>query len=214
MESNDITIMVLDIGNVHYSEFAKPIISDYAKKHGYRLEFITKIPDSIPIIDGAHPSWYKLLCHRIIDADFILCWDLDLLPVKNAPAIHKHIKSGVLNLAADSTIILGKNGKFENFRYNCGLIGVPRHESGFLNSVFVANVPGNLPSYEQYYVNDAICNSHKIVHELPPMFNAMYPPETHQTWIWDNAYFKHYTWGMPDHHRLTAISNHNLEYFS
>ena len=77
---------VASFTGVVVGDCAKPVLERYASKYGYTIHFITAPPiatlqQNVPEQNASiHPAWYKLLCHQIVHSDFILCWDLDLLP--------------------------------------------------------------------------------------------------------------------------------------
>ena len=73
-------VLTFAIGNnIPYKEPALHILKDYFKHKGIPFTVIEQDPECN--IRKAHPSWLKLLAHQIVpNEEFILCWDLDLLP--------------------------------------------------------------------------------------------------------------------------------------
>lgn len=195
-------LLVLNVGHVDYANDALPVLEHYAAAHGYRLHVWTE-----PRFPHLHPSWYKMACHDLIDSDFILCWDLDLLPLRDAEPIHPHLDRAKFNLAVDELVrVNGPRGDFPSLRYNCGLIGVPRSERDFCAAVFTrAAEPNPLPWYEQVYFNDAVVANGKDVHVIPTKFNAKIGAV--------GAANVHYTYGMADWDRTPAIARHRADYF-
>ena len=74
------TIFVINIGNPGYSQYTLPLIEKLCKFNNVNLYVLDKdIPQNT---NKLHSSWLKLFCHDLIDDDFIVCWDLDLVPTK------------------------------------------------------------------------------------------------------------------------------------
>jgi hypothetical protein len=208
-------VMVLATGDIFYKDNSKRILIDYFIRHSIPYHFIEEVPQGIDF-KLSHPSWWKLLCHKILPGyDFILCWDLDLLPRKSTVDIISKISMTELCLAKDSHVIHHNDEKFifsekdkyrYSFQYNGGLIGIPKDFSVFTESVFQRFAPGDLPSYEQYYLNEMICQLEIPVFELPTSLNRLY---------WDpdfaTADLQHYT-GTED--AKSYISQHANIYFS
>ena len=74
------TIFLINIGNTVYDKYTLPLIEKLCDFNNINL-FILEQNISQNIY-GLHPSWLKLFCHRLVNDDFILCWDLDLVPTK------------------------------------------------------------------------------------------------------------------------------------
>lgn len=124
--------------------------------------------------DDAHPSWYKLLAHRHLNYqyDYCLCWDLDLLPS------NKHSVSDIISeinlekfYACQDTSFVGSTSYFnsfpdivENFRWNCGLLGIPKTHAHEMEKIYDDHHTSTKPSFEQYHVADYLyLNQDKIV---------------------------------------------------
>jgi len=123
-----------------------------------------------------HPSWLKLKCFDYVDDDFVLCWDMDLLPKAKCPSILGALNFDKINLAVDSCLILKSKPPFiENFRYNCGLMGIPRKYKKAMDDVFFFHTDSQWPSYEQYHVNRFLAkNNFEDVHELDKSWNCLF----------------------------------------
>ena len=200
-------VMVLSVGDISYKEDATLVLTHYFKKHDIPYVFIEKEPEGVDTRDS-HPSWWKLLAHRILPGyDFILCWDLDLLPSCPDTAVIDEFDMDKLCMAWDSCAKHYPKDKYmETFKYNGGLLCIPKGLSGFTESVFDENAPGTLESYEQYYLNNAIENKGIDIHVLPGDINVLFTfPE------FEKARLKHYTY----HRRAKDyIEVHKEEYFA
>jgi len=198
-------VMVLNVGTLPYAPAATRVLDHYMRRHGYTLHYWTSLPrPDVP------PSWYKLLCHQLVKSDFILCWDLDLLPRRDAEPIADYLDRSRLNLAVDTSVLYGQVG-LPNFRYNGGLIGIPAGERAFCENIFTVHAPGTRPSYEQYYLNDALVA--RPVHEIPSRFNTCYPLPGFAFADFERAECCHYTWGIDGDNKRAAIARHCETYF-
>ena len=212
--NNSILIFIISIGDLGYTKYSEDILSDYFN-HNNIEHFFLKKDDEFINYKKAHPSWLKLLSHKYITTDkFILCWDLDLLPVNKDFNILNHIDLNKINMCYDTGMLL-TNFKFNsNFYFNGGLIGIPKEERVFMESIYNTYAPGSIPSYEQYYLNDCIAEQNKNVNRLPDKFNSLYPPSNIDKSIFNNAQNKHYTWGIKNNnHRTDLIKEHHKLYF-
>jgi len=166
-------VFLIDIRNKENEEEYKlcsDILFDYFDKYHFDV-FVLK--------ENKHrvkPSWLKLKCFDYIDDDFVLCWDMDLLPKKNCPSIYNSLDFDKINLAVDSSIILRNRGLFvPSFRYNCGLMGIPRKYKDAMDIVFMSYTDSKWPSYEQYHINEFLAkNNYKDVHELDKSWNCLF----------------------------------------
>lgn len=119
------------------------------------------------------PSWYKLLCHKLCKSPFIVCCDLDIFIMPSAPPIHEVIQPDMINICKDgsnpnSNLIK----RFPFFKYNCGLIGIPKTSQNFMENIYRKNaMTGKWPTWEQMYVNQALIN--KPINLLPKRWNYM-----------------------------------------
>lgn len=198
-------VMVLAIGDISYAADSKRILTDYFSAHGIEYRFIESIPD----IDtrGSHPSWWKLLAHKIIPGyDYIVCWDLDLLPSSRDVSCINDFNTQQLCLAWDSHAKHNPNDLFiPEFKYNGGLIGYPSSAISFMEGIFNKYAPGTYPSYEQYYLNEEIAKQSYPVQELPGDMNVLYSaPE------FDTARLQHYTY---KDEAKSKIKDHVIRYF-
>lgn len=210
-------ICVLAVGAVPYGADAEAVLTDYFERHKQQYVFVKDLKDFNP--KKAHPAWMKLVMHRMYPGhDFILNWDLDLLPVSPAsPGIENALELDKVNAAVDSSLLSGCSGWNKMFRYNTGLLGIPASAAVWCESLYDLLAPGNRPSYEQYYVNDAITAYHIDVAVIPQEFNTLYPRNLAWQALWQKAVYKHYTFGpMPDaeNRRARAIKEHRQLYFT
>lgn len=180
--------MVLSIGDITYKEDAKAVLEHYFKHKGLPYTFIESIPDNIDT-RGSHPSWWKLLAHRILPGyDFIICWDLDLLPISLEVDVIQEFDMSKICMAWDSSAKYYPVSELKSFKYNGGLIGIPKSYSHFTEYVLNTWAPGVCASYEQYYLNQELYVKNIDVHELPSDINVLFSyPE-----FW-KARLQHYT---------------------
>lgn len=206
-------VVVFNVGQVAYAAPALEVLRDYFNKHGLMYTIVTDLGKFN--VKNAHPSWMKLLAHDMFPGnDFILNWDLDLLPIKSAHSIEAVLDKSKLNLAMDSSLIAGYPGYCASFKYNGGLLGIPAALAEWCKSIYMAKAPGTAPSYEQYYLNDAIAAGHIQVNRLPDEVNTLYPRNTAGNTLWRAAEMKHYTFGVMDQHdKLRMIEEHKNDYF-
>ena len=197
---NQIIVFIISVGDIEYSQYSEKILTRYFTNNC--IDFMIVKNDYINP-KKAHPSWIKLLSHKYINDDrFILCWDLDLLPVNQEFNMFNHLDLSKINACIDTSLLQGCEGFNKNFRYNCGLIGIPYHERTFFEHVYEKHAPGVYPSYEQYYVNDELVNVKKDVNVLPSIFNLHYPINN------ENIANRHYTWGTYGSQKIELIKNH------
>ena len=199
-------VLVLAIGDLHYKNDSIEILKHYFKKHSIPAVFLHKVPRHINTCD-THPSWLKMLAHSIIPGfDYIICWDLDLLPRDPDVEVIKDFTTDKINIAWDSH---AKNKPEErihpSFKYNGGLIGIPKEYAGFCLGIFEKYAPGKLPSYEQYYLNGEIENQKIEINELPADINVFPPFQEFYT-----ARLQHYTYAKDAKER---IKDHKKKYF-
>lgn len=163
-----------------------------------------------------HPSWLKLRCFDHIEDDFVLCWDLDLLPKRSCPSILNYLDFGKINLAVDSTLILKNQGLFiPEFRYNCGLIGIPRTYKKPLEEIFDTCKNSDWPSWEQYHVNRYLAqNGFADVHELDKSWNCQFHPTSYENQFILSAKSVHFTGVNVDGgNRKELINRYHSLYF-
>jgi hypothetical protein len=208
-------ILVLAVGDLPYFRDSFAVLSHYFSKHNLSWSILFGNPEEN--YRKAHPSWLKLLCHKFSPGEeFILNWDLDLLPTPNARNITEFIDPTKLSMAVDTSVLVGY-GKFnQNFKYNGGLIGIPHYLRLWAENIYETHAPGTYPSYEQYYLNDAIVNYAIHVSEIAANFNTLYPKGNESILhrqLWHAADFQHYTFGCTEEQRPKLIRKHRENYF-
>lgn len=201
-------ILTFAVGAIDYERWALPVLEHYFASRD--LRFVVHRT----VVDGpAHPSWYKLLAHKLYpNEDFILCWDLDLLPARADVEMDACVP-GVLNLALDTSLHYGEARGRNDFYFNCGLFGIPRCLSDSMVELFRACAPGDRPSWEQYYVNEWIARSGAGVYALPGRMNVLHPIFGQDPALWQRARFQHYTYGITSGTRAEMIRLHHDRYF-
>lgn len=205
--------MLLSVGVISYAVHSKPVLVHYFKKHSIEYHFIEEIPKGIDY-KRSHPSWWKLLAHTILPGyDYIICWDLDLLPANPDVEIIKHFDFTKPTFAWDTGIKLNpalrdsrKMPFLKHFKYNGGLIGIPKTYQSFFEGIFKDYAPGTLPSWEQYYLNNGLHDNNIPVHELPDDINVLCGLDG-----FDSARLQHYTYA-PDAKK--KIVDHYKKYMS
>jgi hypothetical protein len=183
--------MVLAVGDIFYKADSLKILTHYFNKQNVDYHIIEQIPDID--IKNSHPSWWKLLCHKILlDYDYIICWDLDLLPIHSNVDFLQYFNFNKITMAQDSCAKHYPEMKYNNnFKYNGGLIGIPKTLAFIMEDIFNKYAPGTRPSWEQYYLNDTIVEKGLDIHELPDTINVL-----HSTPDFSNALLKHYTFSF------------------
>ena len=202
-------IAVFSMGDLDYKSPAKEVLADYFKTHNYPFSFIETIGNVN--YKNAFPPWCKLLVHRLIEADFILCWDLDLLPVSNTYDIRAALDLTRINAVTDTSLLLGAGNPFPLFKYNTGLLGIPKSYQVFMEKIYADFAPGTRPSWEQYYVNDELANQKISVNELAPEWNYFYLQSNPLKIQPKNV---HYTWEHVKNNRCVLIQKHKELYFA
>ena len=205
------TLFCINVGNLEYSKYSLPLIKKLCEYNDIKLFVLDE--DVEANIHKAHPSWLKLLCHSLIDDEFILCWDADLIPAR-LYKFDKLINFDKINACYDQSYVRDGftfNGKF---KYNCGLIGIPKKYKTFMEDIY-HNKSANTryPSYEQYHVNDALYDNNISIHNLDTSLNMMYDGSE----ILENNsnYNIHYTWKIKsEQHRLDLVRNHNKLFYN
>lgn len=207
-----ITIFIIAIGEPCYKEPALAILRDYFSQFSFIKLFILE-DDKDLNIKNAHPSWLKLISHQYTkDNNLTLCWDLDLLPrSKNSTFDFSLLSMDRLSMCYDTSVVLGYPRFNSNFYFNGGLISIPPSQRDFVEGVYKSCAPGQYPSYEQYYLNDAIAITGQIVNRLPLEYNTLY----HDGELFQKTFFMHYTWQCNDSSdRNKLIQQHYENYFS
>lgn len=195
------TIFVINIGNLEYSKYSIPLISKIAKHNNANMFILNR--DIIHNTSSVHPSWLKLFCHDLIDDEYIICWDADLVPTRKYK-IEDFFDLETISMAYDSSYVQ-ENFRFNGkFKYNCGLIGIPKKESEFFKEIYTKSRHSNYPSCEQYHVNDKIYDTNKYIHVLDIRLNKMYDGS-----VYSDSYNMHYTWKITSPcHKNSLIQDH------
>ncbi len=194
------TIFVINIGDTGYSQHSIPLIQKLAEYNNINFFILDRdIPQNT---NHVHPSWLKLFCHDIVDDDFIILWDLDLVPTKlyNLPEL---FNKNTFNMCYDISYLLHNPFNYK-FKYNCGLMGVPKSYASFFKNIYDKSVNSTRPSFEQYYVNDILYDIKATVNILPHTLNHMYVGDIDHTCL--NMHYTYKTHG--DEHRKQLIFEH------
>lgn len=186
------------------------ILCDYFKKHNISAFFLDKNEY------GVHPSWLKLKCFDYVQDDFILCWDMDLLPRKNTPNILKELNFSKINLVVDTIFYTKTKPPHTSYhKYNCGLIGLPLKYRHITDKVFLESKTSILPSYEQYPINRELAKyNFKDVYELDKTWNCIFHLPTTPNSFYTSAKLIHYTGEFSNKDRVSLIKGHYHHYFS
>ena len=201
--------MILCVGDIFYAPDAKDVISDYFKRKNIEYFFIDKAPENIDT-RGAHPAWFKLFAHSILPGyDFIITWDLDLLPRTHNVDVIEEFDKTKFCIARDSGLVHHPEIAVNfppSFKYNTGLMGIPAKYKDFTENIFFKHAPGNSPVWEQDFVNMELDNQNIDVCVLSDSLNTFH--------AFEPACYKskltHYTWGNDAKYK---ISNHRRKYF-
>ena len=186
------------------------ILIDYFNKYNIKVFTLTENKWNI------HPSWLKMKCFDYINDDFVLCWDLDLLPKKNCPSIIPHLDFDKINMVEETGRILGQhsftdgeNLKLGQFKYNCGLIGIPLKYKNDIEYIFSTYKDSSWPCWEQYHFNKHLSkNNFKDINELNKSWNCMYHPRHITNSFINSAKSVHIT-GLNVNGHVTTNSNIN-----
>ena len=194
-------VVVFAHGDIFYGPDSKRVLEDYFRFNGIPYYLITEKPSFDT--KESHPSWWKLKVHSIVRGyDFIITWDLDLLPRSRDVKVIQEFDMTKLCMVRDSTVSDTEQG---SFKYNGGLIGIPKTHQSFMEKIFDTHAPGYLCDYEQYYLNNAIHELNIPVHEMPRKINALCG-----TRYFPDADLQHYTYEPNSKHK---ISLHCQQYF-
>ena len=198
------TVFVIAVGS-GYAAYSLPILEQFCSFNGVKLHVVKENPYDL------HPSWLKCLCHKMVEDDFIVCWDLDLLPVKNY-LLSEYFDVSKINMAKDYIFEVQSEPVFnDNFKYNGGLVGIPKSYSEFFEDIFYNHDRSkSYPSYEQYYLNDKLVGTNTQVHELPIELNfaAKWAGKNQSC---ERALNLHYTYGHNEIEKYDAIKIHRYE---
>lgn len=202
-------VLVIAIGDIFYKDDAKEILVHYFNHNNIPYVFLEENPLELNY-KKAHPSWLKMICHRIFPGyDTIISWDLDLLPKSlNIKVIHE-LDLTKLSLAIDDSVRrfpLVKYSVCPDFKYNCGLISIPKSYSDFTENIYDTFAPGSLQFWEQFYFNNMVSEENKEIHVLPDNINVFFGSPNFK-----NALLQHYTNGDYAKHYIPL---HKYLYFS
>jgi hypothetical protein len=202
------TVFVINVGSTLYSEYSLPIIEKLCEYNNVNLYVLDKnIPQNIY---NVHPSWLKLFCFDLIDDDFIITWDLDLVPTK-LYNFKKFFNEKKINLAYDPSFV-NENFTFNGkFKYNCGLMGIPSIYGDQLKKLYIEKAQNSqYPSYEQYHVNDKIYDENIDINLLDYNLNFLYNGIDNFKRSIKNV---HYTWKInSNEHRAELVNKHYNKY--
>ena len=195
----------------HEYKLCYDVLKDYFKK--YNIQTFTLDKNEFDV----HPSWLKLKCFDYVDDDFILCWDVDLLPKKKCPSITNDLNFDKINAVVDTILHTNSTTPLfdaSQFRFNCGLVGIPRKYRGLLDKVFLEAKTSTLPSYEQYPMNSELAkNEFKDVHELDKKWNCIFHLPTTLNSFLITSNVVHYTSIGSNDIRRSLIDSHHKSYF-
>lgn len=180
MTEDKFCIFVVDSypNEVEWASTARSLLQKHFSDNGFEAVFTGQ--NLKHNTRGAHPSWYKTLAHRHTDYkyDFILCWDLDLIPCKSdsVSIVFDEVDTKKFYSCPDTILFergcLSSNEKYtrmdcsdcSKFRWNCGLLGIPKSHASTLEKMYDDNCNSTRHSWEQYYINDYLsANEHLIV---------------------------------------------------
>ena len=167
------TVFVVDVRDscslMH--EQCKEILNDYFDRFGIKSVWLTENQRNVD------SSWLKLRCFDYVDDEFVICWDLDLLPKRTTPSILSTFNTAKINLAIDSIFesSIGSAVKtLPNFRFNCGLIGIPLAYKPLVERVFDEHKTSGATTWEQFPLNAELArNQFADVHEISSTWNQL-----------------------------------------
>ena len=202
------TLFVINIGEEvdTYADCSIPLLQKLCKFNKINLFILSN--NIKQNVHNVHPSWLKLFAHDIIDDDFIITWDLDLVPT-HLYKLKDFFNTEKLNLSYDSAYILHNNTFNGKFKYNCGLMGIPKTYRQYMVDIYNKHAPNpHYTSYEQFFVNDTIYDNNTDVHLLDNRLNHL---------IWagpvEDKLNLHYTHYNPTNFNRTALIQHHFERF-
>jgi hypothetical protein len=207
-------VIVIAYGDIFYASDSKRILEDYFKFNDIPYFFVTEKPSSFDTKD-AHPSWWKLKAHTMFPGyDFIITWDLDLLPNNRHVKVIQEFDMTKLCIVRDSNMHDTEDSLFYSFKYNGGLIGIPKTYQPFMENIFDTYAPGGIIDHgipginsgmEQGYLNYVLHTNNTKLYELPRKLNGLYG-----TQYFAHALLQHYTHGDQAKYK---ISEHRHQYF-
>lgn len=197
-------LVAINVGDVQYAQYSLPFIEKICKKND--IDFVCLTKNLSQNCYNLHPSWLKLFLHDLFDDEFIISWDLDLVPCKLYD-LKQYFDTTKLNFVYDSSYIYDNHSFNGKFKYNCGLIGIPKKHAEQLKSIYTSKGLNSLyPSYEQYHVNDWIYDNDIPVHIMPEKLNCM---KRNDRDFPEDTLNKHYTYAVPNiETKITLIKQH------
>ena len=178
---------------------------DVIRKYFNKFDHQVIVMDKNPGINVSHNSWLWLQAHKLYPGlDFILCWNLDILPNRFDVDIFDCLDLDAINAPREAD---GSSVAFPYYRWNCGQVGFPKRYSEFMEKIFekYSGNPKCWPSYEQYYVNEEIGENNVFVHEIPRTFNIGCGHETKDTCC---VHFTYTVFKDKEPRATTAIEKH------
>jgi hypothetical protein len=202
------TLFVINVGETIYGKKSIKFIESLCDYNNINLFILDKnIKENV---NNVHPSWLKLFAFNYVNDDFIITWDLDLVPTK-LYKISDYFNNDEFNFAYDRGYIYENftfNGKF---KYNCGLMGIPIKYRYDLEKLYHDKSKySTYPSFEQYHVNDYVFDNNVKVHLLEQNLNHMFGGSE----IYPNDVLNiHYTGRLKsEQHRIELIDKHYETY--
>jgi 5'(3')-deoxyribonucleotidase len=201
-------VVIINIGNLNYADFSIRMNKEYYSHFGIDLHILTTHhPETL----NTSPCWIKSLIFDLYpNYDFILCQDLDIIPVSLKFNIFNFLKLDSLNFSTDCTRLnvssyFNDNDRF--FRWNAGLFGYSKIDKNFFREIFNYGIqdPDGTNLYDQYYINDFIYQTDRIVNEIPIRFNTFFNPDID----YNKVSFVHYTNYMGSHDKLSFIEKYH-----
>jgi hypothetical protein len=215
-----VTVFIVRTGSCIELDNCLNVILNYLEKYNIK-SFVLKEK-----IYDLHESWYKLKAFDYINDDFILSWDLDLLPKKDAPNIIPFLNFNKLNMAKDTAVLIKNYRAFNNkeyFVYNCGLVGIPLKYKSFCDKIFQQTInkkPNanniNPTPTEQDIINEELYkDNYKDVHEIDHKFNTLYYTNKENIKNLLSSYVIHYTSADLNTKQRNILTNkHYKNYFN
>lgn len=153
-----------------HGDMCLEVIRAYLNRHGREVLVLDKNPE----IEVRHNSWLWLLGHQIFPGyDYLLYWNLDILPNRFDVDIFDCLDLEKVAACRESD---GNSTTFPHYRYNCGLVGMPKRYHELFCDIYKKwkDDPKGWPSWEQYYVNLEWGEQKIDVQEIPKKFNMMH----------------------------------------
>lgn len=197
-------LVTINVGDVQYAKYSLPFIEKICEFNNIEFVCLTKnLPQNHY---NLHPSWLKLFLHDLFDDEFIISWDLDLVPCK-LYNLKQYFDITKLNFVCDSSYLYDNHSFNGKFKYNCGLIGIPKSYSYDLKAIYSSNGHNSsYPSYEQYHVNDWIHDNYIEVNTMPEKLNCM---KRNDRDFPEDVLNKHYTYMVPNiETKIALIKQH------